>query len=428
MKQKDTTKVDEDAATRQRLPLQGVRVLELSHIIAGPSGGLMLGDLGADVIKIEHPETGDTARSHDNRGGTFFTFNRNKRYLALDLRQAKGKKIFEALVARSDVVLDNFAPGALKRLGLDYAWGRKVNPRIIYCSVKGFLPGPYADRPFLDELAQMAGGLAYLTGLENQPMRAGASITDIGAATYGVVGILAALYRRELTGEGDSIESGLYETIVFWISQYITTAQMSGVNPAPRGTHNSGMGKALGWGVYQLFPTSDGKQVFIAVTGNRHWAGLCDALGFDDWKHAPEFNNNRKRSAEKTRIAERVKAAVQTLTYEDITARLYKALVPYAPVGTPLDLIDEKHLNEASRWLPLKIGDKDFKVPKLPISMGRTQEFEVRQQPACLGEHTDAILEELGYTRADVEALKAEKIVLRSKQMLNIDGPLQREK
>ena len=409
-------------AGKHELPLRGVKVLELSHIVAGPSGGMMLGDLGADVIKIEHPAIGDTARSHDNAGGTFYTFNRNKQYLALDLGQPQGKAIFEKLVARSDIVLDNFAPGALTRLGLDYAWGRGVNPRIIYCSVKGFLPGPYSDRPFLDELAQMAGGLAFLTGFENQPMRAGASITDIGAATYGVVGILAALYRRELTGEGDSIEAGLYETIVFWISQYITTAQVTGKNPAPRGSRNSGMGKAMGWGVYQLFPTRDGKQVFIAVTGNRHWAGLCGALGFDDWKEAPEFNNNRKRSAEKRRIAERVTTAVQAYTYDEITELLYKALVPYAPVGTPLDIIDEKHLNEGQRWLPLKIGDRNFKVPKLPLSMGRTRDFEVREQAACLGEHTDSILAELGYTGTEIEALKTDKVVRRSNRMLNIDS------
>jgi len=253
-------------------------------------------------------------------------------------------------------------------------------------------------------------------------MRAGASITDIGAATYGIIGILAALYRREQTGEGDSIEAGLFETIVFWISQYITTAQMTGKNPAPRGTRNSGMGKAMGWGVYQLFPTRDGKQVFIAVTGNRHWTGLCDALGFDDWKRAPEFDNNRKRSAEKRRIAERIKTAVQTYTYDEITARLYKALVPYAPVGTPLDLVDDKHLNEGGRWLPLKIGDRDFKVPKLPLTMARTSDFEMREQAACLGGHTDVILEELGYTQQQIAALKAQNVVLRSTRMLNIDG------
>src|SRR5262245_50267205 len=229
-------------STPQKLPLEGVRVLELSHIVAGPSGGLILGDLGADVIKVEHPVTGDTARSHSGSGSTFYSFNRNKKYLALDLAKPEGKKVFEQLVAKSDVVFDNFAPGALKRLGLDYEWGRRINPRIIYCSVKGFLPGPYEDRPFLDELAQMAGGLAYLTGLKDQPMRAGASITDIGAATYGVIGILSALYRRERTGVGDCIEAGLYETIVFWVSQYIAGAQMNGVNVPPRGARSSGMG------------------------------------------------------------------------------------------------------------------------------------------------------------------------------------------
>jgi crotonobetainyl-CoA:carnitine CoA-transferase CaiB-like acyl-CoA transferase len=411
------------AADKQRLPLQGVRVLELSHIVAGPSGGMILADLGADVIKVEHPVAGDTARSQANRGSTFYTYNRNKKFLALDLRQPEGKKIFEKLVARADIVFDNFAPGALARLGLDYAWGRKVNKRIIYCSVKGFLPGPYADRPYLDELAQMEGGLAYLTGYENQPMRAGASITDIGAATYGIVGILAALYRREQTGEGDSIEAGLYETIVFWISQYVTSAQITGQNPPPRGEQSSGMGRAMGWGVYQLFPTSDGKQVFIAVTGNRHWAGLCDALGFDDWKNSPEFSNNRKRTAEKPRIAQRITEAVKKLTYDDITQRLYKALVPYAPVGTPLHILQDKHMSEGARWLPLKVGDKDFKVPKLPFSLGGTRDFEVRTQDGSLGADTDAVLSELGYSAAEIAALKERKVVLRSDRTLNTDDP-----
>src|SRR5262245_3738897 len=407
-------------ADAQKLPLEGVRVLELSHIVAGPSGGLILGDLGAEVIKIEHPTTGDTARSHSNSGSTFYSFNRNKKYLALDLGKPAGKKVFERLVAKSDVVFDNFAPGALRRLGLDYEWGRGVNPRIIYCSVKGFLPGPYADRPFLDELAQMAGGLAYLTGFKDQPMRAGASITDIGAANYGVIGILSALYRRERTGVGDCIDSGLYETIVFWVSQYITTVQLTGVNPPPRGSRDSTMGAYMGWGVYQLFPTRDGRQIFIAVTGNRHWAGLCDALDFGDWKHASEFSSNRKRSAQKPRIAERVKQSVEQLTYDEIAARLYKALVPYSPVNTPLDLIDERQLNEGRRWLHLAVGSERFKLPKLPIAMGGTAEFEVREQPGCLGEHTDSILAALGYSAPEIEKLKAEHVVLRSDRMLNI--------
>ena len=410
------------APGRQALPLAGVRVLELSHIVAGPSGGLILGDLGADVIKIEHPDAGDTARSNSGTGSTFYSFNRNKKYLALDLGKPGGKKIFERLVAQSDVVFDNFAPGALGRLGLDYEWGRKVNPRIIYCSIKGFLPGPYADRPFLDELAQMAGGLAYLTGLKDQPMRAGASITDIGAATYGVIGILAALYRRSRTGEGDCIQSGLYETIVFWVSQYITTAQLTGTNPEPRGGRTSTMGTYMGWGVYQLFPTADGRQIFIAVTGNRHWAGLCDALGFDDWKRSPEFNSNRKRGERKPLIAERIKATVERLAYDEVAERLYKALVPYSPVNTPLDLIDERQMNEGRRWMHLEVGDERFKLPKIPIDMGRTADFEVREQPGCLGEHTDSILAALGYSGEEIATLKSERVVLRSDRMLNTEA------
>jgi crotonobetainyl-CoA:carnitine CoA-transferase CaiB-like acyl-CoA transferase len=406
---------------QQKLPLEGVRVLELSHIVAGPSGGVILGDLGADVIKIEHPDTGDTARSHSNSGQTFYAFNRNKKYLALDLRKAGGKKIFEQLVATSDVVLDNFAPGALHRLGLDYEWGHRVNPRVIYCSVKGFLPGPFGDRPFLDELAQMAGGLAYLTGLKDQPMRAGASITDIGAATYGVIGILSALYRRERTGEGDCIEAGLYETIVFWISQYILGAQMTGTNAPPRGARASGMGANMGWGVYQLFPTQDGKQIFIAVTGNRHWTGLCDALQFNDWRDSTEFNSNRKRGAHKPRIAKRVTEAVAELPYDEIAQRLYKALVPYSPVNTPLDLVNERHMDEGRHWMRLQVGDKQFKLPKLPIDMGRTAEFAVREQPGSLGEHTDTILATLGYSAQEIQALKSEQVVLRSDRMLNTD-------
>jgi len=412
----------EQKANRQPLPLAGVRVLELSHIVAGPSGGMILGDLGADVIKIEHPATGDTARSHSGSGSTFYSFNRNKKYLALDLGKPQGKKIFEQLVAQSDVVFDNFAPGALKRLGLDYEWGSRVNPRIIYCSIKGFLPGPYGDRPFLDELAQMAGGLAYLTGLKDQPMRAGASITDIGAATYGVIGLLAALYRREQTGIGECVQAGLYETIVFWVSQYITTAQLTGTNPLPRGARTSGMGQYMGWGVYQLFPTRDGRQIFIAVTGNRHWAGLCDALAFDDWKHAAEFSSNRKRSAQKPRIAERIKAVVEQLPYDEIAERLYKALVPYAPVNTPLDLVDERQLNEGRYWMHLEVGDEKFKLPKLPIHLAGTTDFEVREQPGNLGEHTDAILAALGYSASDIDKLKAERVVLRSDRMLNVEA------
>ena len=403
---------------KQKLPLDGVRVLELSHIVAGPSGGMILADLGADVIKIEHPDSGDTSRGSGNNGATFFTYNRNKKYLALDLRQPKGKAIFERLVKNADVVFNNFAPGALDRLGLGYEWGKQVNPRIIYCAVKGFLPGPFGDRPYLDELAQMAGGLAYLTGLKDLPLRAGASVTDIGAATYGALAVLAALFRRNATGMGESIEAGLYETVVFWVGQAITTAQMTGKDATPRGEKtSSGMDDKMGWGVYRLFPTKDGSQVFIAVTANRHWTALCELLGFDDWKDAKEFNTNRKRSANKGVLAERIKAAVLQYTFEEITAKLGDKRIPYAPVNTPMGLVSERHLNEGKRWLDLDVAGHKLKVSKLPISMSETEDFGVRMQPGTIGYNTDQILAEAGYSAAEIAAFKAENVVASTDRM-----------
>src|SRR5690606_22589880 len=199
-------------------------------------------------------------------------------------------------------------------------------------------------------------------------------------------------------GAGEHVEAGLYETIAFWVRQYITGAQLTGKDPLPRGQRNSGMGDTMGWGVYRLFPTRDGTPVFIAVTGNRHWAGLCDALGFDDWKDHPDFSNNRKRSAQRPRIAERVTEAVAKLSYEEITRRLYERKIPFAPVNTPLGLLDDRQLNEANRWLELNVPGHRVKVPKLPIDLTTTRPFEVREDPAPIGGHTDAILAEIGYS------------------------------
>src|SRR5215213_1025765 len=211
-----------------RLPLAGIRVVELGHIVAGPSGGLILADLGADVVKVEEPTSGDQSRGMPNRGATFYAYNRNKRSLALDLKAEQGRAAFGRLVASADVVLDNYAPGVLDRLGIGYGWGSELNPRVIYCSIKGFLPGPYGDRPLLDELAQMMGSMAYMTGPLGTPLRAGSSVIDIGAATYGVVATLAALVDRQRTGRGQHIQSGLFETTVFLTTQHVAQAAITG--------------------------------------------------------------------------------------------------------------------------------------------------------------------------------------------------------
>jgi crotonobetainyl-CoA:carnitine CoA-transferase CaiB-like acyl-CoA transferase len=211
-----------------RLPLEGTRVLELGHIVAGPTAALILADLGADVVKIERPDGGDQARRMSGNGSIFHFLNRNKRSIVVDLKTPAGQEVVRRLVRTADVVLDNYAPGVLERLGLGYDDLAALNSRLVYLSLKGFLPGPYAHRPSLDELAQMMGGLAYMTGPRGQPLRAGASVIDVGAATYGVIAVLAALAQRERTGRGELIVAGLYETSVFWVGQWMAMSAMSG--------------------------------------------------------------------------------------------------------------------------------------------------------------------------------------------------------
>jgi crotonobetainyl-CoA:carnitine CoA-transferase CaiB-like acyl-CoA transferase len=407
--------------------LAGVRVLELGHIVAGPSGGLILAELGADVCKVEDPRTGDTARNQANAGTTFFSFNRNKRSIALDLRNEAGREILGRLVRQSDVVLDNYSDGALDRLGVGYAWGSGINPHIIYCSIKGFLSGPSATRPYLDELAQMESGLAYVTGLPGQPMRAAASIVDVGAATYGVVGILAALFHRETTGQGQNIRSGLFETAVFWMNQHFAQVQLAGRSPGPRDPGDvSGIGRSMGWGLYQLFETADGTQVFIAATTNRHWQRLCEVLDLPELGANPSLSTNALRSARRPYFVPIVAEAVKRFRSDVLLQILREADIPYAPVNPPTKLIDETHLNAGNHLVEVTLPDgRSFRQPRLPIEFGAPPEgaeAEPRLPPPALGEHTDTILAELGYTPAAIEQLHATGAAVSSTRMLQIDA------
>jgi crotonobetainyl-CoA:carnitine CoA-transferase CaiB-like acyl-CoA transferase len=406
------------------MPLAGIRVLELGHIVAGPSGGLILAELGADVCKVEDPRTGDTARNQANAGTTFFAFNRNKRSMALDLRSEAGREIFGRLVRRSDVVLDNYSDGALDRLGVGYAWGSGLNPRIIYCSVKGFLSGPSAARPYLDELAQMESGLAYVTGLPGQPMRAAASIIDVGAATYGVVGILAALLQRETTGQGQNIRSGLFETAVFWMNQHFAQVQLAGRSPGPRDPGDiSGIGRSMGWGLYQLFETADNRQVFIAATTNRHWQRLCEVLDLPELAADPSLSTNALRSGRRPYFVPIVAEAVKRFRCDVLLQILREANIPYAPVNPPANLINEAHLNAGNHLVEVTLPDgRTFRQPRLPIELGAPP-AEARLPPPALGEHTDTILAELGYTPAAIEQLHATGAAVSSTRMLQIDAP-----
>ncbi|HKT18017.1 MAG TPA: CaiB/BaiF CoA-transferase family protein [Stellaceae bacterium] len=398
------------ADTVNTLPLRGLRVLELGHIVAGPTASMILADLGADVIKIENPDGGDQARRMPGAGSGYYFFNRNKRSVAIDLKAPLGKAVFLTLVKASDVCLDNYAPGALDRLGLGFDALSAENPRLIHMAIKGFLPGPYEHRPSLDELAQMMGGLAFMTGPPGRPLRAGASIIDIGAATYGVIGILAALHQRAETGRGQMITSGLFETTVFWVGQWMARAVATGQPSRPMA--EVGQSLRMGWGIFHLFDTADGAQVFIGVTSNAHWQRFCASFALEALYADERLSTNEKRVAAQEWMLPKIREAVARYRSAELQQKLEAASVPYAPLQRPDQLLDDPHLKETGQLLPVPMeGGKIGNLPKLPFA-SNAYDFAVRRAPPKLGENTREVLAEAGLGAAEIDALIAAKVVV----------------
>ena len=391
------------------LPLAGMKVLELGHIVAGPAAGQILADLGADVIKVESVEGGDQVRQMPGSMAAMFHFlNRNKRSVALDLK-GEGAGVFLEMAAGADVVIDNFSYGAVERLGLGYEVVSVANPRLVWLSIKGFLPGPSESQSMLDELAQMAGGLAYMTGTEQKPTRAGASIIDIGAAAYGIIAVLAALRQRDVTGVGQRIVSGLYETSVYYVAQWMATAQFSGEPSVPLATMQQG--SRMGFSVYQLFDTLDGQRVFIGIMNDAHWARFCKQFGPDAGLGDVRFVLAAGRLAHRAEVNTAISAVVAQHTRAEAMARLKLANVPFAPIRRPDELGDEEHLRESGQLLatPFPNG-RTGHLPKMPF---RASGFDMTQRSAApaLGANTAEILADLGYTPAQVLALAQRRAV-----------------
>jgi crotonobetainyl-CoA:carnitine CoA-transferase CaiB-like acyl-CoA transferase len=393
------------------LPLDGIRVLELGHIIAGPSAGLILADLGADVIKVERPGDGDQTRGMPaGTGANFHFLNRNKRSIAIDLKGSRDSRdLFLRLATRSDVVIDNFAHGAVEGLGLGYDVLARANPALIYLAVKGFLPGPYEARPFLDELAQMSAGLAYMTGPRGQPMRAGASIVDVGAAAYGVVAVLAALHQRTHTGVGQKITSGLYETTVFWVGQWLANYAATGEPSVPMPEIRQGT--RMGWGVYQLFTAADGEQVFIGITSNAHWERFCTEFKLDDLLADERLNDNAKRVAARGWLPQRIGEEMARYASGELGERLERARVPFAPLRRPDQLVDDPHLNAAQQFVDTPMPGRGLgKLPKLPVKSSAF-DLGLRRPAPRLGEHTRDVLEELGLSHEEIDTLVSRRVI-----------------
>jgi crotonobetainyl-CoA:carnitine CoA-transferase CaiB-like acyl-CoA transferase len=390
----------------QPLPLEGIRILELGHTVMGPSCTMVLADLGADVIKVEPPE-GDRTRANVGFGSALFpVFNRNKRSFSVDLKSDAGRALLLKLVTRSDALVENFAHGTMDRLGLGYDALSKVNPGLVYCSLKGFLSGPYEERPALDEVVQFMGGLAYMTGPTGRPLRAGASVVDIMGGMFGALGIMAALRERSRTGRGQLVKSALFESTAFLVAQHMGQQALTGKAPPPMPE------KEGSWAVYQPFQTADERTVFIAITSDNHWRAFCTEFGLEDLLADPSLKTNPQRAQQRERIRPIVTAKFHALTYDVLVEKLERLKIPFGPLAKPGDLFDDPHLNHAGRMLEIVLptGTR-AKIPGIPLEMsGHTP--GVRLQPPKMGEHTRSILTELGYSDADVDELLEKGIAI----------------
>jgi len=390
-------------AENQALPLAGVKVIEFTHMVMGPAAGLMLADLGAEIIRIE-PAKGDSTRFLPGSGsGYFLMYNRNKRSLCVDLKSEAGKALVLKLVDKSDVVIENFRPGTMDRLGFGYEALRERNPGLIYCSEKGFLGGPYEQRTALDEVAQMMGGLAYMTGPPGKPLRAGTSVIDVQGGMFGALGILAALYQRNETGEGQKVVASLFESTVFLVGQHMAQYAVTGKAAAPMPARVSA------WAIYQVFDTSDDDQVFVGVVSDKQWQQFCAAFGLDEFAADESLASNVDRVTHKDRILPVIKETFRNYTKQELMQKLEKVGMPFAPIAKPEELFDDPHLNAGGGLLPITVTDgeragQSARLPALPLEMDGHR-FGIHRDVPRKGQHTREIMAEAGYSDDEISAL-----------------------
>jgi crotonobetainyl-CoA:carnitine CoA-transferase CaiB-like acyl-CoA transferase len=382
-------------------PLAGLKVVEFSHMVMGPSIGVILGDLGADVIKVE-PVGGDATRRLRGSGAGYFPmFNRNKRSICLNLKDPRGLGIAQRLIADADVMIENFRPEAMEKLGLGYEEVSQTNPGLIYCAAKGFLPGPYDHRTALDEVAQMMGGLAYMTGPPGQPLRAGASVIDIAGGMFGVIGILSALEQRRRTGRGQAVKCSLFETTAFLVGQHMAQAAVTGQPPSPMPVRISA------WAVYDVFQTADERQVFLGVVSDSQWAAFCRAFDLADLGANPALAANNDRVAAREAIMPRIREAVGAYAEADLLAKLEPLGLPFAPIARPEDLFADPHLLATGGLASVTLADGGkAALPTLPLEMDDCR-FGVRFDVPSAGGQSDEILKGLGMSPEAIGASRA---------------------
>jgi crotonobetainyl-CoA:carnitine CoA-transferase CaiB-like acyl-CoA transferase len=400
-------------AAAQALPLAGLKVVEFTHMVMGPTCGMILADLGAEVIKVE-PIAGDNTRKLLGSGAGFFAmFNRNKKSIAVDVKQPRGLEVVLKLVAQADVFSENFKSGTMDKLGLGAAALATLNPRLIHVSHKGFLPGPYDHRTALDEVVQMMGGLAYMTGPEGRPLRAGTSVNDIMGGMFGAIGVLAALRKRDVTGLGSEVQSALFENNVLLVAQHMMQFAVTGQPAAPMPSRISA------WAVYDVFTVKDDEQIFLAAVSDTQWSIFCSEFGFADLKADERLGSNNHRVRARDWLIPVLRERLAPFAASELAARFERVGLPFAPITRPQDLFDDPHLNATGGLAPVHIPADasgaarvvETKTALLPLAIDG-QRLTVRSGPPSLGQHGDALLRELGYGDAQIAELRALAVVV----------------
>lgn len=385
--------------------LTGIKVIEFTHMVMGPAAGLVLADLGAEVIKVE-PIGGDkTRRLRGSGAGYFSMYNRNKKSVAIDLKSPEGKEIALKLIEDADVFIENFRPGALEKLGFGYEALADLNPKLIYCSEKGFLDGPYSHRTALDEVAQMMGGLAYMTGPPGRPLRAGSSVIDVTGGMFGAIAVLAALQDRARTGKGRHVSASLYETTVFLVGQHMAQYAVTGTPAAPMPARVSA------WAVYDVFDVKDGEKVFVGVVSDSQWRAFCAAFDLAEWAADASLAANNDRVARRDEIIPPLRDLFAKFTQTELMAKLETTGLPFAPIQRPEDLASDPHLLESGGLLDMTIPDGgQISLPAMPISIdGERPGLTI--DPPEIGAHSVEVLRDLGLSQNEIDHLIENELV-----------------
>ena len=390
---------------RDGLPLTGIKVVEFTHMVMGPAVGAILVELGAEVIKVE-PIGGDSTRQLLGSGAGYFPmYNRNKKSICLNLKDPRGLGLAKQLAAAADIVVENFRSGAMEKLGLGYEALDALNPRLIYCSEKGFLAGPYEDRTALDEVAQMMGGLAYMTGPPGRPLRAGASVIDVTGGMFGVIGVLAALQQRAATGRGQKVTSSLFETTVYLVGQHMAQMAVTGQAARPMPVRVSA------WAIYDVFETRDNEQVFVGIVSDGLWVKFCAAFEQRELAANAQYKTNSQRVLAREALLPQVRELFKRYTKADLVAKLETTGLPFAPIGKPEDMFDDPHLLSGGGLgdVTLPNGTRT-QLPNLPLEMQGVRPTQGGSL-AKPGEHTAEILRSLGLHGVELEKLRRDGVV-----------------